>query len=442
MMTNKKIVDLIVLAVLFLMLTACGGTVSQDNGQQPQNTEQQGETPNVDVQKLIDTPTELIVTYAGGPYEPYFDERFGNQIRKKFPQYTFTYLDTSNVGEAVATNPTIDLLMTSIGGMNLFMLPYELQSDISDLIKKYNYDLAQLRPETIQGMKENSNGQIYGLPWTMASLGFFYNKNIFEKFGEDTPKQGITWDELYQLAIRMTRTDGDQPYTGLSMIFDQVVVWNSAGVKMFDETTNKPRFLENDVVRLFENAARFFKIDGYQWGSRNEFIVEQTNAMHLDNTGILQMVAEAMDNWDIASFPVFPEFADVDPAPGSEYAFIPSIAKHRDAAFQVLTYLTSNEYQTWMARELGFLPIRADSTEAMSQFGKNIPGVQGKNLQALVPRKAAEHQVFYRYLGEARSELPAALEQYLAGTDLNTALREAAERAEQTILEQIKMSSK
>ena len=38
------------------------------------------------------------------------------------------------------------------------------------------------------------NGAQYGIPWDMGMIGFWYNKDIFQKAGITTPP--ATWDEL------------------------------------------------------------------------------------------------------------------------------------------------------------------------------------------------------------------------------------------------------
>ncbi|MDF2716230.1 MAG: extracellular solute-binding protein family 1, partial [Paenibacillus sp.] len=113
------------------------------------------------------------------------------------------------------------------------------------------------------------------------------------------------------------------------------------------------------------------------------------------------------------------------------YFFLSKASKNRDAAFQVLSYLTSDEYQSFAARS-GIITILKD-TSVMKQFAADLPYVQGKRIQAMIPAKYAEPTLKTKYNAIANKELLAALEAVAKGTDVNSALREAAERNDKQV---------
>jgi multiple sugar transport system substrate-binding protein len=108
------------------------------------------------------------------------------------------------------------------------------------------------------------------------------------------------------------------------------------------------------------------------------------------------------------------------------------MSKSRDAAFQVLAYIASDEFQEWMGRTTAILPVSKNPDKLMQTFGADLPGFQGKNVKSLIPRTYAPLTIT-PYLTTGNSEMTTALKDYLGGKDLNTALREAGERADKRI---------
>lgn len=70
----------------------------------------------------------------------------------------------------------------------------------------------------------------------------------------------------------------------------------------------------------------------------------------------------------------------------------------------------------------------------MREFAADVPYAQGKRMQAMRPNAYAEPTLKTKYNGIANKELLAALEAYHKGTDVNTALRDAAERNDKQVL--------
>lgn len=438
-MIKRKVAAVSVLSSM-LALSACGGNAAQT---EPNKQEPSGAV--VDVQKLIDTPTELKVTYPGAT-EEMFNQRFGDQLRKKFPKYTFTFIksDGNTFKDLIATNQPIDILFSSSTGMAVYLLDYKLQSDISDLVKKYKYDLSGIQQAPIDLQKQIGNGAVYGLPWTMGTLISIYNKDLFDKFGVAYPKKGITWDELYDVTRQMSRTDAGIQYRGLTMAFDHMMGLNQLEAAYYDPATFKAKYTDDTFKKVFENAARFWKLPGNEPPSskyslaqlRDLFNKTQTTAIHLDVSGYAQIASTTMNTWDLTTFPVFKDKPTQGASILPDFAFITNKSTNRDAAFQAIAYLTSDEYQQWMASTLMFLPILAKPEQAMKTFGDHIPGVKGKNVQAIVANPFAKMQPFTPYYSLSAAEMTTAVNEYMGGKDTNTVLREAAERVDKKIAEQ------
>jgi multiple sugar transport system substrate-binding protein len=432
-------------------LTACAtGTASKDAGQSGTDTGKNAPAQQsaADLaKKAAEEPTELVFYVTNNGWtEDKFMESYGDPIRKKFPKYTIKFYpqkDGKTFEQAIATNQTIDILISSVGLTPAFLLTYNVQSDISDLIKKYNYDLNRLEPSTVEIQRQLANGGIYGLPVTTSSAALFYNKDLFDKFGVSYPKDGMNWDELYELAQKMTRNDGGQQYKGFTNAFQHLMFLNQLSAPHLDSKTFKALYTADNFKRAFENYARFYKIPGNDLpknkftlgGQQDPFYKDQTVAMFMTLSGAGKTYQNLL-NWDVVQVPFFKDKPGVGAQSYPNYFYITSTSKHRDAAFQVLAYATSDEYQEWLMKD-GVPSVLKDQSKLISSFGINEPFYKGKNIKSLLPAKFAAPTMKTQYQAIADKETLAALGEYTSGKDVNTVLREAAERTDKEIAAQL-----
>ncbi|MEF3303646.1 ABC transporter substrate-binding protein [Paenibacillus sp. GYB003] len=430
---------MLALAAVCLIVSACGGRPADDAAQPDSG---KSADPGAAAAAIADTKTDLYVAYPGsGEKDELFMQRFGDQIRKKFPNYTIKYVPrlaaegTNYYASALASGTPIDIMIASLGTTFPYLMNLKLESDISDLIAKYRYDLSRIEPSLIEIQRQLANGGIYGLPWTSGSIVFLYNKDVFDKFGVPYPKEGMSWDDVYETAKKLTRTDGGQPYKGFAFQFDQLMATNQLSAPYFDPKTYKAKFLEDNFVKAFDNLVRFHRIAGNEppaAGAPNAFQKEKNVAMFMGTSGHVKPTAEQVPNWDAASVPVMAQKPDTGFQAAPEYFYITNKSKSRDAAFQVLAFIASDEFQEWLGRTNAILPVVKNPDQLMKTFGADLPGFAGKNVRSLIPRAYAPLTTS-PYLTIGNAEMLAALQAVLGGKDANTALREAGERADQRI---------
>jgi multiple sugar transport system substrate-binding protein len=420
-----------------LLVAACGQeAVEESGGAGKPEAEQTAESL---AKRAAEQQVELVFTASARvSVEQFMEQHGGKEIQKKFPNYKITFLPGGDLQTMVTTKQHFDILLSSVGLTPSSLLTYNLQNDISDLIAKYKYDLSRLEPSTIEIQRQLANGGVYGLPVNTVSGALFYNKDLFDRFGVGYPTDRMTWDELYELTKKMTRSEGGVHYRGLTIAFQHLMFLNQLSAPHLDPATNKARFTDAGFIRAFENMARFYRIPGNGL-TKNAFSLpeqkslfnkEQTAAMHLtlsslgvDNVGM---------NWDMVRTPVFQDMPDTGPQSYPSYFYLTSMSKQRDAAFQVLAYITSDEFQEWQAKN-GVPTILNDQTKVMAGFGIHQPLYKGKHIKAILPEKFAGPTLKPRYQSIADKEVLNALGEYSAGKDVNSALREAAERADRNI---------
>ena len=147
------------------------------------------------------------------------------------------------------------------------------------------------------------------------------------------------------------------------------------------------------------------------------------------------MAANNLNHWDIASVPVFKEMPNTGFQASPEYFYITSRSQNRDASFQVLAFIASDEYQTWLGSEFALLPVAKDPSQIIETFGASNPGFKGKNVQALIPKEYAATPIVSSFTSIGHRQMIAALNDVLSGIDVNTALREAQEAADAAVQE-------
>lgn len=442
-MDKVKGLSLNLAAFLLLVAAACSGGGDPGPSQEPETTPQQSEsgenttedgTSQEDLAKIREDNIELFFAQtSSGSDQEGFDKEYGNKLKELLPNYTFTFKgrDGAAYEQMVTINrDQIDVLRASIGHTPTMVLKYDLQQDISDLIEKYNFDLDRLEPSTIEAQRQY-NGEIFGIPHNTTSVALFYNKDLFDAFGVDYPTEGMTWDELYALAQQMTREHEGRQIRGMTMAFNYMLFLNQLSVPHFEPGTSNPTFTSDEFKKVFENFARFYRINGNGMTDGKYSLADQQDSFREHNTAMLMTLSTANFedhiNWDLIQLPFFEEKMGIGPQSYPTYLYIPVLAGNRDAAFQVLMETTSEEYQRFLS-ESGKIPILKNSEELLKNYAKDNEFLQDKNIQAIIPETFASPTEKTIYQGIADKHLFTALEEYAAGKDINTVLREAEER--------------
>lgn len=428
--------SLLAVAMLGSLLASCG------------KTEQQS-TTNPKPEEKKQEPIELV--FYGGQSnwtEEMFQALYGNAIRKKFPHITPKLIpNTGNTLDSLITTGTpIDLMLVTPSGTRRLVLDYKLNYDLTDMIKASNFDLNRFDKSIIDMQRDIGKGAIYGLPAFIQFPVLFYNRTLFDKFGQAYPKSGMTWDETYDVATKLSRTEGGVKYYGLGTTPTFHYKTSQLPLPLVDPKTNKA--LNDDRVKqVVNNWIRFFQIPGYVFTERmskgsdleNMFFKDQTLAMYPHFTNVSRRLPDTeMLNWDAASLPYYKEAMGVAPSVDPYYLYVMSTSKYKQQAFDVAAYLTTTEAQVELAKD-GFTPA-INNKEVRDAFGKNNKNYTGKNIQAFFPEKFAAAPPFSPYYAIADTSLLTAFSNVVLGKeDLNTALRNYEEEANKRIEEQMKL---
>lgn len=458
MIQGRDMVKYIVILAVLIMAAACSSDKQSEQSppSPPANSEEQPgkaeETQPDPVQQLITQtmkdPIELTIYYFWQrTYEDFMDV-YGNDMIKKYPNIKINWIQNgegTSPQDIVATGVNVDLYYSTVGNMRGLM-DLGIDPDISDLLKKYQFDTSVLEPVFVDFLQEVNGGGFAGVPFVSQTLAMFYNKDVFDKFGVDYIQDGVTWDEIYEKARLLTREDGGVMYRGYGETwFPNQFVLNQLSMPLIDSKTNTAAF-DNDAWKAFlRNFARLHEFPGYEptpaivsgAAPRAGFTGEQTYAINPRNNGDFPRKSLGEDfNWDVVTYPSFSQAPNVGTQPQLVYYVIPKHAKNRDAAFLAATELMNKELQLKYSRN-GMPSVLKDSA-IREVFGADVADLQGKNAKALIPVQYApiiEQNIFNDY---ASNELMNALQRIILGeTDVNTAFREAAEKVDQHIKAQL-----
>lgn len=416
------------LILLAMSIAACGG------GRAPAD---QGAVPQVQ--------QPVMLTFFTEGNSVVLAEQIEQLVKEKFPHIT---LKTIKHGKGTTIEDTLnagitpDLISYSLGGL-WKVKELQLASDLTPFLQKYKFDLNRLASGVIETVKSYSDkGEFLVMPFELNNNVLFYNKNIFNKFGVPFPYDGMTWEQVNELAKKVTRTDNGVQYKGFQYNGLNLVYKNQMGLTFVDPKTMKATVNNDRWKKWMETMSSFYRISGNEVSGdeKENFLKNQTLAMRTGPNFLTELPAavEKGLDWDVVALPKFAGMESAGSQMNAPYYTIPPTSNNKDQAFQVIAYLLSDEVQTVMAKQ-GRIPI-VKSEHVIQAFGSGLEVLKGKNLSAFFKDNIAQSIPPTKFDGFAKEGLTnVALAQVNTGTkDINTALREAEEQINLKIAEQNK----
>ncbi|WP_205127142.1 ABC transporter substrate-binding protein [Paenibacillus ginsengarvi] len=85
---------------------------------------------------------------------------------------------------------------------------------LDNFIAKDKFDIDQFAPLVTTLLRAKGQGSLYGLPTSFSSQALYYNKRLFDEFKIAYPHNGMSFEEVLQLAYRFTERQTEQPVAG------------------------------------------------------------------------------------------------------------------------------------------------------------------------------------------------------------------------------------
>ncbi|MEF3309252.1 extracellular solute-binding protein [Paenibacillus sp. GYB004] len=413
------------MALLAVFASGCGssGTPKAGDSGKPEETPVKME------------PVTLKLYNYGALTPEIIEQLFVQPLKQKYPHITLQVLErTAMPIENLAIGGNEVDIITGWGSLLDQFANFKLLADMTPLIKKYEVDLNRFEKSNLDGVRLQSDtiakGGLFALPFGYNYYATFYNKNIFDKFGVPYPSDGMTWEQAIELGKKLTRMEGGIQYKGLDPEGIEKV-GNSLSIPYVDPVTLKAAVNTDGWRKVFELTKRINDIPGNEFqitshgNTVNRFVKDKNVAM-LAAPEVLNGMANADFEWDVAEYPSFPERPHTSGMVQTFVLQIASNSKHPEQAMQVIKLATSDEVQTALSRS-GIM-LSALQNEAINKnFGADHPLLKNKHIEAILKTKPAPYVVQTRFT-KARGILEAKYKDYAAGKkDVNTALREASE---------------
>lgn len=427
-MYTKTIASAAALALLVGLVSACGQGSTNGTGANPPPSVKEEAPPQPVTLKL----------YAGWKItDEDYEQIFFKPLRAKYPHIkleTITASGDINIKNMVAAGEVPDLLITGVEGMQS-LLDLGVALDLREQIKLQSFDMNRLDPsirQTIQSF--GKNGEVVALPYGMNYNALYYNKTLFDRFGAAYPKDGLTWDEVIELAKKVTRTDAGVQYRGLASS-NIVRVASPFSLNRFDPATGKAKIDTPEWRRAFQTYQAIVSIPGNTNAKRNS---DELNAFLYDKTismypfiGLFHRMADAVKgglDWDLATYPQYPDKKGLYGEADAYFLLISPNSKHQKEAFQVISTVLSDEAQLDSARKGSVVPPLVKK-EITDQFGLDSEVLKGKNVQAIFKhRPVPYHNNPTKYDAIADSLLNSGgLNLFGNAKDINTIIRETEE---------------
>lgn len=389
-MTRFKIFTIVSLFLLVMLTAGC--SEQKQSGQTDQTEapdesavkETEKQTEPSEPTKQTDDPVKLTFATPAGHTVENFNERFGDSIQKNFPQYEIDFIPRSDVSfdNLIVTGTEVDLVFAAIIDFTRGPLAFEMVEDMTDLAKQHDVELDRISVDWFDGMSAMWDGNLYGIPISLESNSTFYNKDLFDTFGVDYPHDLITWDEMFDLNARLTRTENNVNYIGLTIARPQHFSLNGLSVPFIDPETELSAFAVDEYANKWRTLYETIVTKPAEAPGYREKMIELGRLPHhaeflqgeaamfvaLTHSPLSRTEMEDMD-WDMTTYPTYPGLPDSG-AQGNLLLFgVTNTSKHKDEAMEVVKYLISDEYQVETSKD-GNIPIVIND-ETISAYAEN-----------------------------------------------------------------------
>jgi multiple sugar transport system substrate-binding protein len=424
------------MVALTIVVTACGQSAGQSDESAPTGAKNSTVVPVISTE-----PVTLQIFQQGASLS---DGEFNNlmvePIKKKYPNISLELIRNAKGAtppDLVAAGTFPDIVFSS--GFNFYSYQdLAIPQDLTEYIKKNKFDVNKFQPAVVESIRSlGDKGQFFALPFSMNFSAIYYNRDIFDQTAVPYPRDGMAFAQLVDVAKTIAAKGGDKFRAFDITSLDRM----SFNLPRVDSKTKKATLTGSDWVKVFQLVKEIKEIPNNTDGNRDKFFKDKNIALIMDyGAGFLGSAEQAFNdgtspNWDVIGYPI-------NQTPGQKAGgetqvhslMISSMSKHKDQAFQVISYLVGEEVQTISARQ-GRMPALTDK-KIQGLFAVDLKSAKGRNLQTIFKQKYAPNTHPTRYDRNFAKPLNDAEKSVLTkGVDINTALRTAEEQANQIIAE-------
>ena len=275
----------------------------------------------------------------------------------------------------IASNTAPDVIF-----MNNQYLPIYANAGVLEDLSQYDKDFQRDKffESSIKALTYDK--KIYAIPRDISTLVIFYNKDIFDKYGVNYPKENWSYDEFLKTAKKLTHRPNLYgisfeeepifylPYLmsfGLEKIPEYDDLSTQKGLKLYAELRNKYHVAPLKTESASATMAQMF--------------LQGKLAMHLTGRWLVPKYRQdAKFRWDVVTFPVGSS-GSITPADVSGWA-VSKNSKHKKEAIMLIQYLSSEKSAEKFAQSGLVVPARIDAAYSKAFLDGKSP----KNAQVFI----------------------------------------------------------
>lgn len=328
---------------------------------------------------------EISLTFSTDVYAPDDWAKVYAGFAKKYPNIKVTYeqfpVDPNQRADKIktlyATHAVPDIV--EFDNQTPWLPMYQEEFVVLDdmIASDPEFKLDTLYPGAVDYLKMFTNtDKIISLPGEAYPGGMIYNKTLFDKFKIPYPTDHMSWDEVAELAKKITREEDGQKYYGLWLSnWNSAYLINTMEIQSGISETNffkKEIFKDEALIkRIMETALKVQKDPlvtvPYEEFTGGKMPFDQFNQGNVAmwpeslwtvvNLRMLATKGEIKFDWGVVTYPYLSwDNTRSGMQPGIQPIVINSVSKNKEAAFKFIKWYFSKDFQADRAKILGIIP--------------------------------------------------------------------------------------
>jgi multiple sugar transport system substrate-binding protein len=264
---------------------------------------------------------------------------------------------------------------------------------LEPLIADHRFDITDFNENVLNAIREAGDGNLYGLAPYYTANALFYNKDIFEQAGVPVPQDGMTWEQIFDLARRVSSGEGEERIYGFSndrwSQFDASMIINTMGaqenLRVVDPTgtqmtINTPRWQEifAEVYNLQQEQVWSPADNSGSYSSDQDQFILGKKAMVIADYNYVAELQNYVKNgwyggqeeiqipqWDVVTVPVSKNAPDI----GLDFSLrgmvaINAQATNKEDAWDYLAFVNGEQWAKTMSRSDNYSLLSRTSASA------------------------------------------------------------------------------
>lgn len=310
-------------------------------------------------------------------------------------------------------------------------------SDLIIPLDEFVEDNQEYIDDFYEAFLENStlDGHLWGIPFQRSTPLVYYNKEIFEEEGFDSPP--TNWDELLKYSQELTTEDRH----GLTIVTDDTWILQSFILQndgIYNNVEGTETYFDSpEVIEALEfwvelaNEYEVMPRHRFYGEAGSDFVAEQT-AMMYNSTGSLSFVRDSADfEFGTAILPENKRNA-VATGGGNFYIFDGIGEERQEAAWEFIEWMTQPERIAEWTIISGYIPARqsAVETDTLQEYYEEFPQAE----TALEQLEYGEREMSLHNNTQIREFFLTAIQEALEGTMTAEEALERAQRQSERVL--------